>query len=58
MKFDLHRLAIDIFQTFMSKKIKLDIQWIPRSENDKADAISRIIDTDAWQLSDEFFSSP
>ena len=55
MKFDLHRLAIEIFQSCMSKNIKLDIEWIPRSENEKADAISRFLDTDDWQLSEEFF---
>lgn len=31
-------------------KISLDVQWIPRSENDKADFLSKIIDHDDWEV--------
>ena len=48
MKPDLYRIAISIFQKCLTHCIKLDIQWFPRTENQKADFISRIIDTDDW----------
>lgn len=47
-KLDLHRLAIKIFQFFFS--ISLEVQWIPRTENEKADYISRLLDFDDWQI--------
>ena len=31
---------------------ELEVQWIPRNELERADFISRIIDTDDWQISD------
>lgn len=55
MKLNLHRLAISIFRLCLKNHIILDIQWIPRSENHKADYISRIIDTDDWQITDQCF---
>ena len=35
----------------------MEVQWIPRSENEKADFISRLIDVDDWQLAESFFST-
>ena len=46
MKPDLHKLAIKIFGAFLRREIKLEIQWLPRTENEKADFISRLIDVD------------
>ena len=57
MKPDLHALAIQIFRFCASKHINLEIEWIPRTENQQADAISRLIDLDDWQLSNWFFQS-
>ena len=37
MKLDLHRLAIKIFQFCAEHSIRLEVQWIPRTENEKAD---------------------
>ena len=34
MKPDLHKLAVKIFGACLRSKIKLEVQWIPRSEND------------------------
>ena len=48
MKLDLHRLAIKIFQFCAEHSIRLEVQWIPRTENEKADYISRLIDFDDW----------
>ena len=33
----------------------MKINWIPREENETADEISKLIDFDDWQLTDEFF---
>ena len=33
----------------------MEVQWIPMSENEKANFISRLIDLDDWQLTGSFF---
>ena len=33
----------------MSNRITVDVQWIPRTENQEADAISKMIDRDNWE---------
>lgn len=55
MKEDLHALAIAIFRHCITCNIRQDIEWIPRTENQIADAISRFIDIDDWQISIKFF---
>ena len=50
MKLDLHRLAVKIFQLCAEQNIRLEVQWIPRTESEKADYISRLIDFDDWQI--------
>jgi hypothetical protein len=35
--------------------ISLDVVWIPRSENIKADYISKLIDYEDWVTTIEFF---
>ena len=57
MKLDLHRLAIKIFQFCAEHSIRLEVQWIPRTENEKADYISRLIDFDDWQITRDLFLS-
>ena len=42
--------AMCIFQTCMQFGIRLEMEWIPRSENEVADYISRIVDLDDWQV--------
>ena len=56
MKLDLHRLAIKIFQFCAKHNIRLEVQWIPRWEKEKADYISRLIDFDDWQITPELFT--
>ena len=53
---DLHFIAMDIFQLCVDY-IALEVQWITRSEIDRADYISRIIDVDDWQMSAAGFAS-
>ena len=57
MKLDLHRLAIKIFQFCAEHSIRLEVQWIPRTENEKADYISRLTDFDNWQITHDLFVS-
>jgi len=55
VKKELHDLAIKIFQCCAVNQISLDIQWIPRSDLERADYISRIIDIDDWQITSSCF---
>ena len=46
-----------IFSAFVSEKnISLEVEWIPRTENKRADYISRIVDADDWAVSDIIFN--
>ena len=52
MKLELQKLARrSIYSTCVTNSISIDIQWIPRSENEKADYISRLIDHQDWEVS-------
>lgn len=55
MKKDLQKLAISIFTICKEKQISIDLQWIPRLHNCKADYISKMVDHEDWQISYEFF---
>lgn len=44
MKEDLHIIARSIFSICLNLGISIDIQWVPRTENEKADYISKMID--------------
>ncbi len=49
---ELHTMARAIFSTCIENNISIKIDWIPRSENEKADAISRKVDHDDRSLSE------
>ena len=51
----LHDLALSIDSTCRQNNIYIFPQWVPRSENEKADAISRIVDSDDWSVAPEVF---
>ena len=51
MKRDLQDIAFGIFKLCMSKSIYLEMEWIPRTENEKADYLSKIVDFDDWGIS-------
>jgi hypothetical protein len=40
----------------MQEGISIDIQWVPREQNSKADYISKMIDHEDWGFSDDFFA--
>ena len=58
MKLDLHKPASKISQFCAEHSILLEVQWVPRTENEKADYISRLqVDFDDWQITQDFFLS-
>ena len=56
MHFNLHILASNIFSFRSHHGINLEIDWIPRSLNEKADYISKIVHYDDWELFPKFSS--
>ncbi|CAC5388127.1 unnamed protein product [Mytilus coruscus] len=54
-KVHLQEIAINIFKLCSELNITLDIVWIPRSKNTKADYISKMIDIEDWGTNKEFF---
>jgi hypothetical protein len=55
MKERLQSLAYSIFSICTKHSISIDIQWIPRKENTKADYISKMVDHEDWGVTDTFF---
>ena len=51
----LQEITMDIFSTCLKYSIKLIPEWVPRSDNQTADELSRIIDYDDWGTTSEFF---
>ena len=52
----LQDLALDIFALRLKHDIKIIPSWIPREENQLADAISKFKDTDDWGIDFETFN--
>ena len=44
-----------IFQFCAEHSISLEVQWISRTENEKAGYISRLVDFDDWQTTHGLF---
>lgn len=55
MDFNLHKLASDIFSFCFKFRIYLDIEWVPRSLDEKADYLSKIVNYDVWELAPGVF---
>lgn len=53
---ELQEISLDIFDCCRVQNISLNIKWIPREQNEKADLLSRIIDVDDWGISRDFFN--
>ena len=56
-KFHLHKLAMGIFSLSKEHDIAIDMEWIPRSDNEVADYLSKIVDFDDWGVKDSYFHS-
>jgi hypothetical protein len=53
MNKELQSIAIQIFKICMSKSIQLFMEWIPRSFNERADYLSKVVDYDDWGISNK-----
>ena len=53
---ELQLIARSIYSVCIQYGISLRVEWIPRSQNEKADALSRIVDYDDWAISHTVFS--
>ena len=47
---DLQKEALAIFYAALSGQIRIKPEWIPRTQNEQADALNYIIDYDDWGL--------
>ena len=50
----LQRHALEIFQ-FCAVNVWIEFEWVPRSLNEYADSLSRVIDFEDWSVSTDFF---
>ena len=55
MSLRLQRQALKIFQFCAMNNVTVEIEWIPRSLNEYADSLSRVVDFDDWSVSTAFF---
>ena len=53
----LHDIALEILKFCLQKNIKLIPQWVPREQNQLADYLSKINDTDNWGIDSITFSN-
>ena len=51
----LQSLALEIFKLCVTNCISLEMKWVPRDLNTKADCLSRITDFDDCALNDDMF---
>jgi len=55
MKEDLQCLSLRVFSMCLLNNIKLEVEWIPRSPNDRANLLSRIVDYDDCRVKRDYF---
>ena len=48
----MHVLALDRFQTAKGNKIDIEVEWIPRTQNERTDYSSKIVDYDDCTVKD------
>ena len=51
-------VATSIFDFCFSNGINLEAQWLPRSQNERADVLSRVVDKDDWCVNPSVFRLP
>ena len=57
MNLELQQLAQDIFRTCLNNHVLLEVDWIPRTCNEQADFVSRLIDLDDWEIKPSIFQT-
>ena len=55
MKEELQEIALSICRTCLANNIHIDMEWIPRTQNERADHLSKIVDQDDWGVSNHIF---
>ena len=55
-KKELQEIALNIFDICNSNNITITPKWIPRDDNQDADAISKIVDYDDWEITNKLFN--
>ena len=55
VKEHLHVLALDIFHTAKDNNSDMEVEWIPRTQNERADYLSKIVDYDDWTVKNCYF---
>ena len=53
----LQKIAIEIYYCTRKNNISLEVECVPRNENEKADYISKVIDFDDWRVKDKYFQA-
>ena len=51
----LHEEAVAVFQLCLRHHVRLHVERVPREQNQIADYLSKIVDTDDWQLNPTLF---
>lgn len=54
-KAHLHAEAVDIYWFIQRNSSTVEVQWVPREENQLADYYSKIVDEDDWMLNRQIF---
>ena len=57
-KTNIHSLALNFFNLTLDHRIHLEIFWVGREYNKKADKISKIIDFDDWYTTQPLINIP
>ena len=57
MSLRLQRQALEIFQFCAVFNVSVEFEWVPRSLNEYADSLSRVIYFDDWSVSAAFFDN-
>lgn len=55
MKTHLHKLAVDLSYSAKENNIGVEVEWIPRSRNEKADYVSKVFNYDDWRDKDCYY---
>ena len=55
-KAELKEVAWEVFSLSVPSLVKIEVEWIPRELNLRADLLSRIIDLDDWMLNPAAFA--
>ena len=51
----LQKQALQIYHLCATQGVKMEMEWIPRSLNEKSDLLSHVIDHDDWAITDHIF---